>query len=62
MRERVVCGAFAALFTYVAAATFVFEWRHPWTTPTERMVYLPSALMFRTVPYAEMRPRESATP
>jgi hypothetical protein len=52
-------GLFAILgFVYVLVAAIVFDYRHPWMTDTEKVVYGPRALTFQTVRYSEARPRE----
>jgi hypothetical protein len=43
---------------WVAVASVVFAFRHPWATSTERFIYLPRALLFETIDYEEVRPRE----
>lgn len=42
---------------YVGLACAVFAFRHPWMTQTERILHLPTAVRFGTVPYQEARPR-----
>lgn len=44
------------MWWFVASA--VFAVRHPWATSTERTIHTGDALMFRQIPYNEMRPRD----
>lgn len=37
------------LAVYGITSTLVFQFRHPWLTQTERILYLPEALTWQTV-------------
>lgn len=39
-------------------AEAVFGFRHPWATDTERFLHAGEAMLFKKVPYHQMRPRE----
>ncbi len=47
-----------AIAAYFCIAQWTFAFRHPWATDTERFIHIPEALLFRSVPYKVMRPRE----
>lgn len=46
------------LIFWLVISNIVFAFRHPWATDIERLLYTKSALLFKKVPYSEMRPRE----
>lgn len=55
--KRPLAYALGLLVAYALVASIVFQFRHPWMTETERFVYLPRALAFGSVDYAEARTR-----
>lgn len=62
MKDRIATAAKVvgvALLVYLAFASIVFQFRHPWMTETERFLYTWEAITFGTVEYAEARPRET---
>lgn len=46
------------LLVWLVIAEAVFYFRHPWATETEAFVRMGDVLLFKEVPYEEMRPRE----
>lgn len=40
---------------YLLISTWIFAFRHPWTTDMERLIHIGDALMFKKVSYKEMR-------
>lgn len=45
------------LIAWFMVANVVFAFRHPWATQTERLIHIADAVLFRKVPYSEMRGR-----
>lgn len=48
------------LLLWVILGSVVFHFRHPWATETECFLNLHNAMLFRRIPYGEMRPRNPA--
>lgn len=61
MTERTKGLLFWTIFLltiYFVIAQLTFGFRHPWATDTERLLNIHNAMLFRSVPYKMMRPRE----
>ena len=40
---------------YLLVSSWVFAFRHPWTTDMERFIHIGDALTFKKISYKEMR-------
>jgi hypothetical protein len=56
--QGALCGMVVVALLWMAICSLVFRFRHPWATETEVILHLPDAVMWREVPYDEMRPRQ----
>ncbi|HAA73262.1 MAG TPA: hypothetical protein DCE55_29240 [Planctomycetaceae bacterium] len=54
--EDIVGIAMIIVFGWLIISHFIFAMRHPWATEWERLIYTPSAIALRKVPYYQMRP------
>lgn len=55
LKTKLVPYTLIFFVVYLILTSWIFAFRHPWTTDMERLIHIGDALMLNKVSYSEMR-------